>query len=36
VGGSRIEDNILVTDTGHRVLGERIAKTVEEVEALRE
>ncbi|MFT5745328.1 MAG: Xaa-Pro aminopeptidase [Paraglaciecola sp.] len=35
-GGIRIEDNILVTDTGHRVLGERIAKTVEEVEALRE
>ena len=34
-GGIRIEDNVLITEDGHRVLGERIAKTVEEVEALR-
>jgi Xaa-Pro aminopeptidase len=33
-GGIRIEDNVLVHDAGKRVLGEPIAKTVEEVEAL--
>lgn len=32
-GGIRIEDNILVTEDGHRVLGKPIPKTVEEVEA---
>lgn len=32
-GGIRIEDDILVTETGHRVLGKPIPKTVEEVEA---
>jgi Xaa-Pro aminopeptidase len=32
-GGIRIEDNVLVTATGHRVLGPRIPKTIEEVEA---
>ncbi len=31
-GGIRIEDNILVTDDGHRVLGKPIPKTVEEIE----
>lgn len=31
----RIEDNILITETGHRILGDPIPKTVEEVEALR-
>ncbi len=31
-GGIRIEDNVLVTATGHRVLGPRIPKTIEEVE----
>jgi Xaa-Pro aminopeptidase len=31
-GGIRIEDDILVTDTGARVLGKPIPKTVEEVE----
>lgn len=34
-GGIRIEDNILVTKTGHQILGDPIPKTVEEVEALR-
>lgn len=32
-GGIRLEDDILVTDTGCRILGERIPITVEEVEA---
>lgn len=32
-GGIRIEDDVLVTEDGHRVLGKSIAKTVEEVEA---
>jgi len=31
-GGIRIEDDVLVTETDHRVLGKRIAKTVEEIE----
>ena len=31
-GGIRIEDDVLVTATGHRVLGRPIPKTVEEVE----
>ena len=34
-GGIRIEDNILITEDGHRVLGKPIPKTVAEVEALR-
>ncbi|MEQ8703989.1 MAG: aminopeptidase P family protein [Phaeodactylibacter sp.] len=34
-GGIRIEDNILVTEAGYRVLGPAIPKTVEEIEALR-
>jgi len=33
-GGIRIEDDILVTDKGQRVLGKPIPKTVEEVEAI--
>ncbi len=33
-GGIRIEDDVLVTETGHRVLGRAIPKTVEEIEAL--
>ena len=33
-GGIRIEDDILVTDTGSKVLGKRIPKTVDEIESL--
>jgi Xaa-Pro aminopeptidase len=33
-GGIRIEDNVLVTDAGCRVLGQPIPKTVEELEAI--
>ncbi len=33
-GGIRIEDDILVTDTGYRVLGKPIPKTIDEVEAV--
>lgn len=31
-GGARVEDDVLVTDTGRRVLGKRIPKTVKEIE----
>jgi Xaa-Pro aminopeptidase len=34
-GGVRIEDNVLVTETGVMVLGQPIPKSVEEVESLR-
>jgi Xaa-Pro aminopeptidase len=33
-GGVRIEDNVLVTKTSHRVLGKPIPKTVQEIESL--
>jgi Xaa-Pro aminopeptidase len=33
-GGIRIEDDMLVTETGCRVLGEHIPKTVEEIESI--
>jgi Xaa-Pro aminopeptidase len=32
-GGIRIEDDVLVTETGYRLLGKPVAKTIEEVEA---
>ncbi len=31
-GGIRIEDDVLITETGHRLLGKPIPKTIEEVE----
>lgn len=34
-GGIRIEDNVLITSDGHRILGKPVPKTAEEVEKLR-
>jgi Xaa-Pro aminopeptidase len=34
-GGARIEENLLVTPDGHRILGKQRPRTVEEVEAVR-
>ncbi len=34
-GGIRIEDDVLVTPQGHRVLGKRIPKSIEEIESFR-
>ncbi|MCK4360436.1 MAG: aminopeptidase P family protein, partial [Bacteroidales bacterium] len=33
-GGIRIEDDVLVTETGHRILGKPIPKTIAEVEEM--
>ncbi|MBK7871458.1 MAG: aminopeptidase P family protein [Saprospiraceae bacterium] len=35
-GGIRIEDNILITENGSKILGNPIPKTIEEVEAIRQ
>jgi len=32
-GGIRIEDNVLITEKGHKLLGKPIPKTVAEIEA---
>ena len=32
-GGVRLEDDVLITETGHRVLGPGIPKALDEVEA---
>jgi Xaa-Pro aminopeptidase len=34
IGGIRIEDNVLITEKGHKVLGKPIPKTIEEIEAV--
>lgn len=34
IGGIRIEDNVLITEKGHKVLGKPIPKTVNEVESV--
>jgi Xaa-Pro aminopeptidase len=34
-GGARIEEDLLVTADGHRILGKRRPRTIEEVEAVR-
>jgi Xaa-Pro aminopeptidase len=34
IGGIRIEDNVLITDKGHKVLGKPIPKTINEIESV--
>jgi len=34
IGGIRIEDNVLITEKGHKILGKSIPKTVKEVESV--
>jgi Xaa-Pro aminopeptidase len=32
LGGIRIEDNVMITEKGHKLLGKPIPKTVKEIE----
>jgi Xaa-Pro aminopeptidase len=34
IGGIRIEDNVLITDKGHKLLGKPIPKTIKEIELI--
>jgi Xaa-Pro aminopeptidase len=34
IGGIRIEDNVLITEKGHKLLGKPIPKTVKEIESI--
>ena len=34
-GGIRVEDDILITETGYRILGKPLAKTIAEIESIR-
>jgi Xaa-Pro aminopeptidase len=34
IGGIRIEDNVLITDKGHKLLGKPIPKTIKEIESI--
>ena len=34
IGGIRIEDNVLITEKGHKVLGKPIPKTIKEIESV--
>jgi Xaa-Pro aminopeptidase len=34
IGGIRIEDNVLITEKGHKVLGKPIPKTIAEIESV--
>lgn len=34
IGGIRIEDNVLITEKGHKLLGRPIPKTIEEIESV--